>query len=66
MIACSSVTKYMRVMNCKATNMRVVVPINFNLTSPDKNLENEEETAEQFKLIQAAYDVLSDPQERAW
>lgn len=46
--------------------MRVVVPINFNLTSPDKNLENEEETAEQFKLIQAAYDVLSDPQERAW
>ncbi|XP_053505503.1 dnaJ homolog subfamily C member 21 isoform X1 [Ictalurus furcatus] len=33
---------------------------------PDKNLENPEEAAEQFKLIQAAYDVLSDPQERAW
>ncbi|XP_041825349.1 dnaJ homolog subfamily C member 21 isoform X2 [Melanotaenia boesemani] len=33
---------------------------------PDKNLENAEEAAEQFKLIQAAYDVLSDPQERAW
>ncbi|NXX95639.1 DJC21 protein, partial [Centropus bengalensis] len=33
---------------------------------PDKNLENVEEAAEQFKLIQAAYDVLSDPQERAW
>ncbi|XP_058272031.1 dnaJ homolog subfamily C member 21 isoform X2 [Hemibagrus wyckioides] len=33
---------------------------------PDKNLENSEEAAEQFKLIQAAYDVLSDPQERAW
>ncbi|XP_023799718.1 dnaJ homolog subfamily C member 21, partial [Cyanistes caeruleus] len=32
----------------------------------DKNLENAEEAAEQFKLIQAAYDVLSDPQERAW
>lgn len=32
----------------------------------DKNLENPEEAAEQFKLIQAAYDVLSDPQERAW
>ena len=33
---------------------------------PDKNLDNSEDTAEKFKLIQAAYDVLSDPQERAW
>uniref|UniRef100_A0A8C4RLE6 DnaJ homolog subfamily C member 21 n=1 Tax=Erpetoichthys calabaricus TaxID=27687 RepID=A0A8C4RLE6_ERPCA len=33
---------------------------------PDKNLDNAEEAAEQFKLIQAAYDVLSDPQEKAW
>ncbi|XP_066502093.1 dnaJ homolog subfamily C member 21 isoform X2 [Hoplias malabaricus] len=33
---------------------------------PDKNLENAEEAAEHFKLIQAAYDVISDPQERAW
>ncbi|KAJ3606041.1 hypothetical protein NHX12_028084 [Muraenolepis orangiensis] len=33
---------------------------------PDKNLDNPEEAAEHFKLIQAAYDVLSDPQERAW
>ncbi|XP_074851785.1 dnaJ homolog subfamily C member 21 isoform X2 [Carettochelys insculpta] len=33
---------------------------------PDKNLENADEAAEQFRLIQAAYDVLSDPQERAW
>ncbi|XP_019373818.1 PREDICTED: dnaJ homolog subfamily C member 21 [Gavialis gangeticus] len=33
---------------------------------PDKNLDRAEEAAEQFKLIQAAYDVLSDPQERAW
>ncbi|XP_072272680.1 dnaJ homolog subfamily C member 21 [Pyxicephalus adspersus] len=33
---------------------------------PDKNLDNAEEAAETFKLIQAAYDVLSDPQERAW
>ncbi|XP_047425206.1 dnaJ homolog subfamily C member 21 isoform X2 [Mugil cephalus] len=33
---------------------------------PDKNLDNAEEAAEQFKLIQAAYDVLTDPQERAW
>ncbi|CAJ0934854.1 unnamed protein product [Ranitomeya imitator] len=33
---------------------------------PDKNLDNPEEAAEQFKLIQAAYDVISDPQERAW
>uniref|UniRef100_A0A9J7Z6W2 DnaJ homolog subfamily C member 21 n=1 Tax=Cyprinus carpio carpio TaxID=630221 RepID=A0A9J7Z6W2_CYPCA len=31
---------------------------------PDKNLDNAEEAAEEFKLIQAAYDVLSDPQER--
>ncbi|XP_073680962.1 dnaJ homolog subfamily C member 21 [Garra rufa] len=33
---------------------------------PDKNLDNAEEAAEEFKLIQAAYDVLSDPQEKAW
>ncbi|KAM8827483.1 dnaJ homolog subfamily C member 21 [Spinachia spinachia] len=33
---------------------------------PDKNLDNADEAAEYFKLIQAAYDVLSDPQERAW
>ena len=33
---------------------------------PDKNLDNAAEAAEQFKLIQAAYNVLSDPQERAW
>ncbi|KAM3873963.1 dnaJ homolog subfamily C member 21 [Diretmus argenteus] len=33
---------------------------------PDKNLDNADEAAEHFKLIQAAYDVLSDPQERAW
>uniref|UniRef100_A0A8C7IXN7 DnaJ homolog subfamily C member 21 n=1 Tax=Oncorhynchus kisutch TaxID=8019 RepID=A0A8C7IXN7_ONCKI len=33
---------------------------------PDKNLDNADEAAEQFKLIQAAYEVLSDPQERAW
>lgn len=32
----------------------------------DKNLDNAEEAADQFKLIQAAYEVLSDPQERAW
>ena len=33
---------------------------------PDKNLDNAAEAAEEFKLIQAAYNVLSDPQERAW
>nr|XP_057910714.1 dnaJ homolog subfamily C member 21 isoform X2 [Doryrhamphus excisus] len=33
---------------------------------PDKNLDKAEEAAERFKLIQAAYEVLSDPQERAW
>nr|CAB3238882.1 ZF(U1like)-8 Zn-finger (U1-like)-8 [Phallusia mammillata] len=33
---------------------------------PDKNIDNSEEATEQFRLIQAAYDVLSDPQEKAW
>jgi DnaJ family protein A protein 5 len=33
---------------------------------PDKNKNREEEAAEKFKLIQHAYEVLSDPQERAW
>ncbi|CCE79425.1 Piso0_001487 [Millerozyma farinosa CBS 7064] len=33
---------------------------------PDKNRDRIEEATEQFALIRAAYDVLSDPQERAW
>ncbi|XP_058452802.1 dnaJ homolog subfamily C member 21 [Malaya genurostris] len=33
---------------------------------PDKNLDNSEEANQQFLLVQAAYDVLSDSQERAW
>lgn len=33
---------------------------------PDKNPDNTEESKKQFQLIQAAYEVLSDPQERAW
>nr|AGB51309.1 HSP40-like protein [Botryllus schlosseri] len=33
---------------------------------PDKNPNCLEEATEKFRLVQAAYDVLSDPQERAW
>lgn len=33
---------------------------------PDKNLDNSEEAKEQFQVVQNAYEVLSDPQERAW
>lgn len=33
---------------------------------PDKNLDNASEAKEQFQLVQQAYEVLSDPQERAW
>ncbi|KOB67910.1 DnaJ subfamily C member 21-like protein [Operophtera brumata] len=33
---------------------------------PDKNLDNLVEAKEQFQLVQNAYEVLSDPQERAW
>ncbi|EMG48625.1 Transcription factor with zinc finger DNA-binding motif, putative [Candida maltosa Xu316] len=33
---------------------------------PDKNPDNIEEANHQFSLISAAYEVLSDPQERAW
>ena len=32
----------------------------------DKNPENIEETTRLFHLIQQAYEVLIDPQERAW
>lgn len=33
---------------------------------PDKNPDNTEEAKEQFQLLQQAYEVLIDPQERAW
>lgn len=33
---------------------------------PDKNLENSENAKEQFQIVQQAYEVLSDRQERAW
>lgn len=33
---------------------------------PDKNLENLVEAKEHFQLVQNAYEVLSDPQERSW
>lgn len=33
---------------------------------PDKNPGNVEEATAQFNLVRAAYEVLSDPQERAW
>lgn len=33
---------------------------------PDKNLGNVDAAKEQFLLVQQAYDVLSDPHERAW
>ena len=33
---------------------------------PDRNFGNVEEATQQFAEIQAAYEVLSDPQERAW
>lgn len=33
---------------------------------PDKNLDNQEHAKEQFQLVQQAYEVLSDRQERAW
>ncbi|XP_033208311.1 dnaJ homolog subfamily C member 21 [Belonocnema kinseyi] len=33
---------------------------------PDKNLDTTEEAKEQFQLVQQAWEVLSDPHERAW
>lgn len=33
---------------------------------PDKNLDNPEEAKSRFQIIQQAYEVLSDVQERAW
>lgn len=36
------------------------------LYASDKNLENVEEATAQFRLVQQAYEILTDPQERAW
>lgn len=34
--------------------------------STDKNIANEVEAKQKFQLIQQAWEVVSDPQERAW
>ena len=33
---------------------------------PDKNRDDPEKAKQEFQLIQQAYEVLTDPQERAW
>ncbi|XP_071575234.1 dnaJ homolog subfamily C member 21 [Temnothorax nylanderi] len=33
---------------------------------PDKNLDSPDEAKEQFQLVQQAWEILSDPHERAW
>jgi len=43
-----------------------ISPSKFVYIYIDKNPENIEECTKQFHLIQQAYDVLIDPQERAW
>ena len=51
------------------TGQMQIIHGNFNVsifTISDKNPENIEECTRIFHLLQTAYDVLSDPQERAW
>ncbi|KAK9448504.1 uncharacterized protein V1518DRAFT_419145 [Limtongia smithiae] len=36
------------------------------LLHPDKNIDNIDEATQKFALVQAAYEILSDPDERAW
>ncbi|KAK9235261.1 DnaJ domain-containing protein [Lipomyces kononenkoae] len=36
------------------------------LLHPDKNMHNVEEATQKFAQVQAAYEILSDPDERAW
>lgn len=38
----------------------------FVLIYLDKNPDNIEECTQRFRLVQQAYDVLGDPQERVW
>lgn len=65
--SCCYLLPYIPILTCWESNSLITLHLCFfSFIFPDKNLDNAEEAAEQFKLIQAAYDVLSDPQERAW
>jgi DnaJ family protein A protein 5 len=52
--------------NCSDTDLKKAYKKQALLLHPDRNFENEEEATAKFAKVQAAYDILSDPQERAW
>ena len=55
-------------MSCSIELARYSVPVSKNsiFIISDKNLDNPEKATAEFRIVQQAYDVLSDSQERAW
>ena len=53
-------------MSCSIELARYSVSKNNIFIVTDKNLDNPEKATAEFRIVQQAYDVLSDSQERAW
>ena len=62
------IDKRMMIVNSNKINRRILLiayETNMNFFT-DKNPDNVEEATAQFRVVQQAYEVLTDPQERAW
>lgn len=52
--------------NTEARFLKIPTKLNLPFWSLDKNPDRLEEAKEEFQTLQQAYEVLSNPQERAW
>ena len=65
MVPCS-ICVCKKVLVFDSSNLDALIAFQALRFHPDKNRDNPEAAKEEFQLVQQAYEVLTDPQERAW